>query len=75
MGRPLRLHIRAVQVGAARAGLGAPLRVRQLAARRPQQAALRSVLVRAAAQAETMDPLERRAPGHWRPSVCAQLGS
>lgn len=70
VGLPLRLHIRAVQVGATRAGLGAQLRVRQLTARRPKQAALRSVLVRAAAQAETMDPLERRAPGHWRPCMC-----
>ena len=65
MGRPLRLYVRAVQVGATRAGLGAQLRARQLKARGPQQAALRSVLVCAAAQAETLDPLERRAHGHW----------
>ncbi len=50
-----------MQAGPARAGLGAALRLRKVAAPRPQLAARRSVCVRAAAQAEAMDPLERRA--------------
>lgn len=64
VGQPPRLHIPSMQVVGARAGLGANLRVRQLAARRPQQAVRRCCVVRAAAQAETIDPLERRAPMH-----------
>jgi len=50
-----------MQAGPARAGLGAALRLRKAATPRPQLAARRSVCVRAAAQAEAMDPLERRA--------------